>query len=368
MFDWTQYTGNIKWLSARTFFMTRHGSHAYGTNLPTSDLDLRGIFVAPKEYYLGFTQVVEQVTCKEPDLVVFDVQKFFKLAADANPNALELIFTDPSDHQIVTPQSELLLENRHLFLSRKAKYTFSGYAHAQMKRILTHRRWLLDPPKKPPTREDFGLPRRTEIPADQLAAARAAVLKQIDRWGFKDLEDIDPATRQRLMDRFENSLLEMTRWTFTDREEKQWVAAADFLGFSTNFIEVLDKERRYESALRNWNQFNLWERERNPARAALEKEFGYDCKHGMHLVRLSRRCLGLLKTADLQVRCDDAEELLEIRNGGWTFERLHEWFTEQAALIDEAEKTSPLPRAVDQARLDKLCVTIVESMLKDKGA
>jgi len=353
----------LKWLPERTIYVTRHGSHAYGTSLPTSDLDLRGVAIAPKEYYLGFSQGFEQAGCKEPDLVVFDVRKFFKLAADANPNALEILFTDPSDHLVVRRAAEVLLENRHLFLSKKAKHTFSGYAHSQMKRILTHRRWLLNPPSQPPTRGDFGLPERTVIPADQLAAAKSSIQKQIDRWTFKDMDDLDPATRQAMMDRFEATLLEMTRWTFTDREEKQWVAAADFLGFSTNFIEVLDKERRYESARKNWDQYNTWKRERNPARASLEEKYGYDCKHGMHLVRLSRRCEGLLRTGNLQVRCEDAAELLEIRNGQWSFETLSEWFDKQAALIEEAEKSSPLPRTVDWNRLNSLCVSVIESML-----
>jgi len=43
--DW--YHGNFTWLNERLLYLTRHGSHAYGTNRIDSDLDLRGIFVAP---------------------------------------------------------------------------------------------------------------------------------------------------------------------------------------------------------------------------------------------------------------------------------------------------------------------------------
>ena len=88
MFDWTQYTGNFGWLPKRTIFLTRHGSHAYGTSLPTSDMDIRGIAVAPLHYYLGISEVFEQAVQNQPvDLTIFDIRKFLKLAADANPNA-----------------------------------------------------------------------------------------------------------------------------------------------------------------------------------------------------------------------------------------------------------------------------------------
>ena len=154
-FDWTQYTGNLKWLPERTLFMTRHGSHAYGTSLPSSDMDIRGIAVAPIHYYLGISEVFEQAVQNQPvDLTIFDIRKFMHLAADANPNALEIIFTDPSDHLLVHPLMEKLFEARQTFISQKAKHTFSGYSRAQMKRINSHYRWLKDPPKAPPTRAE----------------------------------------------------------------------------------------------------------------------------------------------------------------------------------------------------------------------
>lgn len=51
------------------------------------------------------------------------------------------------------------------------------------------------------------------------------------------------------------------------------------LGFDDNFLELLDRERKYKSALNHWESFKSWERNRNPARAANEAKFGYDTKH-----------------------------------------------------------------------------------------
>lgn len=355
--DWTIYRGNLAWLPTRTIYVTRHGSHAYGTSTPTSDLDLRGIAVAPARYYHGFVDRFEQAESKDPDLVIFDVRKFFSLAADANPNALELLYTDPSDHLLVTPAGERLLAARDAFLSRRAKHTLSGYATAQMKRINAHHRWLRSPPSAPPTRAEMGLPERTLIPADQLAAAQSAIDKQIDRWNFTGLDHVDPATRIALQATMSELLAEMKI-----NADSTWQAAARSVGYDENFIELLDRERRYTGRKREWDQFQTWKATRNPARADIEARFGFDTKHGMHLVRLMRTCRELLTTGRYLVRRPDAEELLSIRNGAWSYERLVEYAEREDRELTELAKTSPLPREPDRVKLDELCCEIVEAM------
>ncbi len=362
-FDWKSYTGNLTWLPERTFYITKHGSHAYGTNLPTSDLDLRGIFVAPQSYYHGFLNVIEQVEQKAPeDFVLFELRKFFKLAVDANPNVLELLYTDPSDHIWYTTALDKLLEHRDLFLSRKIKHTFSGYAAAQLKRINGHYRWMKNPPQAQPTRTEFGLPERTLIPSDQLAAANAAIKKQLDEWSWHEMEWIDPATRQAVKDEFERRLTEITSWSWDEVEHKTWLAASSAIGFDTNFIELLDRERRYTSRLREWQQYNDWKKNRNPDRAVLEEKFGYDTKHGMHLVRLLRMCREILTTGNgPMVKRPDAAELLEIRAGAWDYFKLVEWATDQDKQLEELMKTSPLPKQPDRVLLDQLCIEMAEA-------
>jgi hypothetical protein len=139
--DWaTLYHGALPWVSQRTIFLTRAGSHAYGMATPESDLDIRGVLIPPKEYFLGFAHRIEQVESNDPDLIIYDIRKFFALAAACNPSIIELLWTAEEDHLLVTPLGRRLLEHRSLFLSRRAKQTFSGYAVAQMKRIKTHRR------------------------------------------------------------------------------------------------------------------------------------------------------------------------------------------------------------------------------------
>lgn len=357
------YTGGVPWLGERTVYLTRHGSMAYGTSTPSSDLDLRGICVAPKHYYMGFTHTFEQAVQHEPvDLTISELRKFMKLAADANPNALEILYTDPSDWLHVRPVMELLFANRDLFLSTKAKHTFSGYARSQLKRIRGHYRWLKNPPTAPPTRAEFGLPERTVIPADQLAAAQAAIAKQVDEWSWRELEHVDPATKQAIQDEFDRRLVAITQWHYDKVEDNVWLSAARTIGLDENFIRLMDLERQYTAKLREWQQFLNWKKTRNPARAELEAKWGFDVKHAMHLVRLTRMCRELLTTGEVKVRRPDAAELLEIRNGAWTYEQLLEYSDREDAELEELAKTSKLPRQPDRAKLDKLCVEIIERM------
>ena len=347
------------WLDARTIYLARHGSHAYGTALPTSDRDLRGIAIPPKPYLLGWLHRFEQAEQKgDPDIVIFELRKFMGLAADCNPNALEILFVDEEDRLKVRPVAEKLLARRELFLSKKARHTFSGYAVAQLKRIETHRRWLLAPPQAPPTRAEFGLPERSILPKDQLAAAESMMRKQVDAWQV-DLEPLDEAGKIQLRDRLASTLAELR----VASDHEQLLAAGRALGFSDNFLEVLDRERRYATAQRSWEQYRQWLAGRNPARAALEAKHGYDSKHGMHLVRLLRMCREILETGRVRVRRPDAEELLSIRAGAWSYDRLLEWAKREDADLEAAYRASRLPHAPDRAALDALCVEMIEAVL-----
>lgn len=169
---------------SRTILLVKHGSHAYGLATPESDLDLKGVCIEPLEYHFGYLNHFEQseryANKGHPhDEVVYSLKKFIKLATDCNPNIIEVLFTSQEDHVKVDAFGERLIDYRYNFLSKKAKHTFSGYAHAQLARIKNHRAWLLNPPTREPVRSDYGLPERSVIPGDQIAAASSMIDKQL---------------------------------------------------------------------------------------------------------------------------------------------------------------------------------------------
>ncbi len=356
--------GDPAWLDARTIFVTLAGSRAYGLATEQSDVDLRGIAIEPTSTLLGYDQPFEQKVFQpaeegDADGVIFGLRKFFRLSAQCNPNALELLYTEPQDHLRVCAPMDRLLERRDDFLSLRAVHTFRGYAIGQLKRIRSHRRWLLSPPKAPPTRARFGLPERTLIPRDQLMAAQAAVQKKLDGWEI-DFGGLVEASKIHIQEQVSGVLAELQITS-----DARWQSAARSIGLSENFLALMDRERRYKAAANSFRQYTEWKAKRNPKRAAIEAKYGYDCKHASHLVRLLRMCRELLAEHVLRVRRPDADELRAIRDGAWSYNELVAHAdAENEELLALAEQ-STLPRAPDSTALNALCVEMTEIALAE---
>lgn len=354
------YHGPIEWLEPRTIFLTRHGSRAYGLATPESDTDYKGVAIPPRRYFLGFLKRFEQAEGRDPhpDLVIYGLHKFFKLATNANPNIIEVLWTEPEDHLVVTELGRVLLDHREAFLSQKIRHTFSGYALSQLKRIQRHHRWLHSPPVAPPERSAYRLPERSVLPRDQVLAAERQIALQLETWEL-DLEPFDPAARQHLQEQMARIFTELSLTS-----DARWRAAARCVGYDENFIDFLDRERKFREAQRTWKQFQEWKRNRNPKRAALEAQYGYDLKHALHLVRLLKICRRALETGEVRVKVDaqEREELLSIKAGAWRYEELVEWASAEDAALSEVQRRSSLPRSPDREALDALCQRLVEAM------
>lgn len=124
------------------------GSHLYGTNMPGSDEDYRGVALEPLETLIGLAPQWEQLEVKEPDTTIYGLRKFLNLAFACNPNILDVLFAPPSSW--LWRHSEYLWEAfyalRFDVLHTGVRKTYNGYANQQLHRIRTHRKWALQPP------------------------------------------------------------------------------------------------------------------------------------------------------------------------------------------------------------------------------
>lgn len=107
---------------------------------------------------------------------------------------------------------------------------------------------------------------------------------------------------------------------------------------------------------------------RTEARMALVEKYGYDTKFGMHMVRLCRTGIEVLREGKLLVRRPDAADLLEIRHGKYTLEEMLEYGEQLLVEMKEAEAHSVLPKKPDYNYVNQRMIEIVEEYLKIKGA
>lgn len=125
--DMCKHAGTVELLAVA-------GSHAYGLAHAESDIDLRGMHVAPTSTILGIFAPVATVNSHDPiDLTTHELAKFAQLAAAANPTVLETLFV--GDYLTLREGGALLVEERHVFLSRRVVDTFGGYATQQFRRL-----------------------------------------------------------------------------------------------------------------------------------------------------------------------------------------------------------------------------------------
>ena len=182
-----KYQGN----EYELILFTLAGSRFYGTHYEAgdpdrqhpfnpdyvSDTDRRGVFIAHPDTKLGLTGNITEIEVKtagedklappeqralikelneklglnmseDEDLVLYEVKKFVTLALDANPNILDLVFAD--DEAVIYENDKgkkLREEGKGIFMSTKTKFTFSGYAMSQMKRIFGHNKHITKYPK-----------------------------------------------------------------------------------------------------------------------------------------------------------------------------------------------------------------------------
>jgi len=367
-------------------FLTLAGSHAHGTAREGSDVDLRGVCVAPLSARLSLFSTFEQYEGPLPDglapsviprlrahptaargldvkteCVIFDIAKFIGLCADANPNALEILFADERDWVLETPAWRQLHKERHGFLTTKVQQTFLGYAMAQLKKIKSHRSWLLNPPARKPTREDFGLPASGgTLSRDDQNRIEESIADRIRGYGIDNV-DMPKAIRIAVQERMDAFLRDALSASDADIDDSMRAVASHALSLPGDVIAALNAEKRYRAAMKQWDSYQVWKSHRNRVRADLEHEYGYDTKHAMHLIRLMRMGIEVLERGELFVRRPDAAELNAIRDGAMSFDELLAAAASLKEVMEYAASTAGLPDDVDREQIDRLALGLMST-------
>lgn len=265
---------NNKRLGGRIILMGLGGSYAYGTNNENSDIDFRGITLNLPSDLLGLTEF-EQYEDENTDTVIYSFNKIVRLLLDCNPNTIELLGLDEEQYLIKTVLGQELLNNKSLFLSKRAAKSFGGYASAQLRRL-------------------------------QNAIARDFIPQQ--------------EREQHIYNSVKNTLEDFRRKNemFDKGNINIYIDESDNPNFKTEiFIDAEYKHlplRDYEKMLGAMN--NVIREYDRIGKRNKKRDDNHLNKHAMHLIRLFMMAIDILEKGEIRThRTDDLELLKSIRRG-----------------------------------------------------
>lgn len=118
------------------------GSKAYGLDTPTSDTDIKGVFLLPKRDYYGLNYT-PQVSNDTNDIVYYELGRFIELLSVNNPNILELLSSPASAVLYRHPFLDAI--QPEMFLSKLCQNTFGKFALAQIKKAKGLNKKIVNP-------------------------------------------------------------------------------------------------------------------------------------------------------------------------------------------------------------------------------
>ena len=305
------------------------GSYAYGTNVETSDIDIRGIATnSSDEILLG--KDFEQVVDVDTDTTIYSFTKMVQLLCNANPNTIEILGLRPNQYLKVTEIGRVLLDNKELFLSKDVINSFGGYAHSQLRRLDNKSARSLN---------------QTEHEKHVLNSIKNAKYSFAGRYTHISDDDIFDL--------------------YVDKSDKDGVDAEIFMDMSLKHYPVrdyADMMSEITSIIRNYDK----ESTRN--RKAVEHN--KINKHAMHLLRLYMMCIDILEKHEIiTYREDEHDLLMAIRNGEFT-DKNNQVTEDFNKLVDEYQKRleiaankTTLPDKPDYEKINKLIISVNKSII-----
>jgi predicted nucleotidyltransferase len=146
-----------RWLPQNVHYEVITGSVSYGASNDSSDMDIVGVVIPPKEDIFphlkgeipGFGRQIKKFeqyqehhindndTGKEYDFTFYSIVKFFNLAMENNPNIVDILFTPQQCVLFASQVGQIIRDNRKIFLHKGSYQKLRGYSYAQLHKIGT---------------------------------------------------------------------------------------------------------------------------------------------------------------------------------------------------------------------------------------
>ena len=371
-----------KRLGKNIMLLTFGGSHSYGTNGPTSDIDIRGITAPTKEDILGVDFVLqdydkgnnnlvfgsrgfEQYNDSATDTVIYSLDKILKLLYKCNPNTIEILGCKPEHYAYISPAGQLLLDNKHLFLSKLAVGSFSGYARQQFYRL-----------KNALARDSMSLVEKQFYMIDVISRMYQHLEEaypSFDRC-FVDFYVTDKEGNKLYIDQ---DLVMLNELCFIYKGST--VTACKAKDFE---LDLNNTDLRVDIHLQNmlpkdvagvYNEVSavLKDFSDHIGHRNQKKDDYHLNKHAMHLVRLYLMCFDILEKHEIKTyREDDLELLLKIKNGYYQQEdgnyrpEFYQLVDDFESKLKELAKTTTLPDRPDEKAIQALVMKMKRAIIE----
>ncbi|AII53591.1 DNA polymerase beta superfamily protein [Hymenobacter sp. APR13] len=336
-------------------FEALSGSRAYGTDLPHSDVDLKGVFILPETEFYGL-DYVPQVTNATNDEVYYELRRFVELLLKSNPTALELLASPEDCVRLRHPLFEAFRVED--FLSQLCRQSFAEYAVAQIRKAKGLNKKINHP--EPPARKSV-----LDFCYVTVGAGAQPVATWLERRGYLPTQ-CGLANVNHLHDLYALFVDETPdgrhgyRGLLRDAETSQDVLLSAVPKGEVPVAYLSFNRNGYSTYCRVFREYQEWEQKRNPERYQNTVQHGknYDAKNMLHVFRLLGMAEEIATTGRLHVRRPNREFLLQIRRGEFEYEQLVAEAEALVARVEAAFAASALPETPDRAAAEARLVQV----------
>ena len=369
-------------------YLVIRGSHAYGTNIPTSDTDYSGVFVQNLDSILGMSYV-EQINDDKNDIVIYELRRFLELLAKNNPTVLELLNT-PEDCVIYKhPLFDKILENKDNLLTKICANSFGGYAKEQISKAKGQNKkqnwerdkvsrkevldfvYVIEGEKSIPWKvwnEDFQYDEKF-IGIVNVPNARdiyAVYFDEIANMCFSESVPEDVRESAKYIRTEANLPMGFGYKGLVKTGEGKNMAESNQLRLSsipkgeTPICIITYNKDGYTQHCNDYKSYQTWLDQRNEQRWVDVESHGQkiDGKNMMHCRRLMDMAREIAEGKGIVVRRPNVQELIDIRQGKVDLQTLIDHVESEIKEIDLLYKNSTLPDKVDMNLVEQILINI----------
>lgn len=342
------------------------GSRAYGTNLPTSDTDIRGVFMIPIGGLLG-NQYVDQVSDSTNDITYYELGRFLQLVETNNPNILEILNIPEDCVLYKDPLFDLIIENKDKFISKQCKMSFAGYAIQQIKKARGYNKKI--------NWEESKMVRKTVLDFCYVLVNGETIPLQSHIYNYNKMKrfvgsdrrthsdfglaNIDHARDMYAM--YDLYTFDMYKGIVSDPEKTSQVQLISIPKGLPVMGHMYFNKDAYSLHCKKFKEYTEWITNRNEDRFKMNKDHGknYDSKNLMHCIRLLDMAVEIAEQKIIVRRpTEHIKLLMKIRRGEMDFDNLMIMADKKLVLMDEVWDKSNLPNKVDKTFVNGLLIRI----------